>query len=848
MTRIPIKNPQSAIRNQKCDGSAIILAIVLTSLLAIIGVMFLLSSRVDFVATSAISENKDLSLAVDTVIADISEKLALDVPGGLEGQEYYDYPDINNLWLASLEPNSAGTWPHITDINDLFGIYAYNLNPEIIFDYQPASFESPADADGDGVSDSRWIVIPGMTSSKGKLVFTAVRVIDNGGMLNINTAKIFNPGSSIGASQADINLAALSQRGVGNGLPATAALKLDDWRRGTELSDLYEPNVIWQYGNPAGAFTPFDISDELKLRNRYILLNYNNPVKTRIGNLWDDVFDVGLQVPLTSSSEIDQPPKFWKRRVGLDLSDVETYDYRHIATTYNYDRIINPIGQKMVNINTASMPDIFNAIKAGLSDASYIDADDALAAQITANLIDYVDSPDYPANHPRYDPNNDVNVVYDNAASPVEHFGFEQPCIYISEIVTSFERQSADEVARSFAIELYNPYRDIMKPNDKWQILLADGNTIDITWPDNNAFKVIWNDPSVFFSKDINADPNVVPISEPKFKFTGGSTVSLQRSVNGDFITVDSHFFRAVREPNVDDFNSYTYKLQRDISAHKCIRRLWDFSIDEPPYLPTPPMSLGGYNNNFPFNNPGVIQAHPANGPFTNIGEFGQLFFMSAYDYGGTGPWDGITEPAMRINLADPNFQQVFKYLTVFDPTVDGIDNDGDGNGIAGPDLKELKIKGRININTAPWFVIAQLPWISYHTPGCDLARSIIDYRDNIAGPFRSTGQLMNVGVINNDPNNLRRMDYYYQEPLAAFPLMTPTDGQSDDFERQDIIFTRISNLVTVRSDVFTAYILVRIGQNGPQKRVIAILDRSGVTPTGGKVKIVAIHPVADPR
>ncbi len=35
----------------------------------------------------------------------------------------------------------------------------------------------------------------------------------------------------------------------------------------------------------------------------------------------------------------------------------------------------------------------------------------------------------------------------------------------------------------------------------------------------------------------------------------------------------------------------------------------------------------------------------------------------------------------------------------------------------------------------------------------------------------------------------------------------------------------------------------------GPQKRVIAILDRSGVTPTaGGKVKIVAIQPVPDPR
>ena len=40
------------------------------------------------------------------------------------------------------------------------------------------------------------------------------------------------------------------------------------------------------------------------------------------------------------------------------------------------------------------------------------------------------------------------------------------------------------------------------------------------------------------------------------------------------------------------------------------------------------------------------------------------------------------------------------------------------------------------------------------------------------------------------------------------------------------MLFTRVSDLVTVR-DVFTAYILVRIGVNGPQKQVMAILDRS---------------------
>ena len=78
-------------------------------------------------------------------------------------------------------------------------------------------------------------------------------------------------------------------------------------------------------------------------------------------------------------------------------------------------------------------------------------------------------------------------------------------------------------------------------------------------------------------------------------------------------------------------------------------------------------------------------------------------------------------------------------------------------------------------------------------------------------------------------------------------PDLTP-DTALDDFEERDLIFTRISDLVTVRSDVFTAYVLVRIGEAGPQRRIIAIFDRSRVTSAGGKVRILAHHPVPDPR
>ncbi|MHC4088520.1 MAG: hypothetical protein ACYSU5_25435 [Planctomycetota bacterium] len=209
------------------SGSALILAVVLTSILAIVGVMFVLMARVDKVSTSAISENRELNLAVETVIAGISQELVSDIPG-VAGQEYYDYPDGNNIWLASLEPrlNDGGTpadptddiyyWRQISDVYRFFGPAALDLPAVVVPDYQDPCIVNGlfADADGDGVTDSRWVIVPGMTSSKGESIHTAIRIVDNQAMLNVNTAWKFDPCEVPllperidGSSQTQINLA-----------------------------------------------------------------------------------------------------------------------------------------------------------------------------------------------------------------------------------------------------------------------------------------------------------------------------------------------------------------------------------------------------------------------------------------------------------------------------------------------------------------------------------------------------------------------------------------------------------------------------------------------------------------
>ncbi|MHC4221921.1 MAG: ComEA family DNA-binding protein, partial [Planctomycetota bacterium] len=245
-----------------------------------------------------------------------------------------------------------------------------------------------------------------------------------------------------------------------------------------------------------------------------------------------------------------------------------------------------------------------------------------------------------------------------------------------------------------------------------------------------------------------------------------------------------------------------------------------------------------------------------------------------------------------KLDMQNPYNSNLFQSLTVFDPTNDydrsgdPINNDGDGeaneNWTDFDKTPELKIPGRININTAPWFVIAQLPWMTD-----EKAKAIVAYRDKLNSPVNYDGQngrydaiedlidssfdgddiredpgFASIGELNfiiSDSNGEDyRIDQYAldNEDLIGFPDLTPeptgTGSFTDDFEERDVIFSRISNLATVRSDVFTAYILVRVGVDGPQKRVIAILDRSNVYPNDsevvGKVKILALHPVADPR
>ena len=806
-------------------GSALILTVVLTTLLATLGVLFVLISRIDKMAASAMSENRQLNFAIDTVVAKISQELVLDVPG-IVGQEYYDYPGQEDRWLASLEPNvdDKGTtrtdddtyyWPQISDVYNKL-VSNLQLQAVIVPDYQDAKIMGEgqiADADGDGVADSLWVVIPDVNSSKGRPIYATVRIIDNGGILNINTAYKFDPCEPLnridGSNQMQINLLALAARGS----TPNPLVKLDNARFGSEphVLDNYIYDVVWRYNSPNGAYTPFDISDELELRNRFLI---NLPdTETRIENVWTNAFknlNLRTPVPWDNSATVRQINLTdWFYRAQHDTTGPnDIYSYKHLATTCNMDRVINPNGSKMLNVNTASAQELCTVLEKIINPG--------WAAQIAVNLIDSRDSND-----------NDNVTSFDPAPPGGQiYYGFERPCIYISEldynqVTITTGSPPVSTTYKSYAVELYKPYSEDAIPGaGLWQLAI-DGKPIGIDpWQGKDFYIVQNQDPNGIATITVNQQ-NAIVRNSNVLVLAANRNIELQRRVtepNGasKYFTVDSR-----QVPVSLVLGDGLRSRQRDITKHKCIRRLWDSSTRTPT-----PGSANSYVDNSRME---LVQAHPANRRFTNIGEIGMLFVKSAYSQGPNPIVSGDTEFAVCLNLADSAlpFQQLFNYLTVFDPAV-----------YAWNDPNETRIKGRININTAPWFVIAQLPWMQPQ-----IARAIVSYRDMAAKGFSNISKLMNVA----------EMDYYAVAPselgdLTRFPDLTPNDGAPDDFEERDAIFARISNLVTVRSDVFTAYILVRIGANGPQKRVLAILDRSQVSSPAGKVKIIALQPVPDPR
>jgi len=752
-------------------GSALVLVIVITVLLATVGVMFVVMSRLGQVATSAIADNRELSAAVDVVVK---------VEFPLNSGNYY--------------------WPHISDISEIPGNWWLSaviaVEPT---DVNDSLFEGiPADADGDGVEDSRWVRLP-ITSSRGRPIFAAVRIIDNCGMININTA-YRDPTGSLdpcdwpdwdGSLLTHINLETdmihnspipNSYRGFiadGDVSDGRIAYHLQVERCGRVVppaSDIaYHNYVALRLLNPILGYTPFDIGDELELRNRFFL---SSPVINRFG--YKDSAGVShvLQVtldpgdsPTGKGNPYDSPEHLddWFAKATGPEPGTGICNRRHIATTYSFDRILRPYddtplpddmadtsGQRKFGIQlplgiaNGSAPQgqidqyirqLAGAIYRGLPGDSEI-ADrfgdytrETLSWQFAVNLIDYQDN-----DTDTCSPDDDEPTYYKAALaddSEVEFWGVEnvecikRDTIFISEVAyVNFDSGDAPPPPSNgeyFAIELFNPDTQPKQPwtTQDYYIVIESGSPISL---DNAGVPQLNAEEAVVLT---NADLPDVPLIYPTLVWPGRiySVTGLGFNPDDEIVIYKEDW------PTGSDANmpvdrivvpggivegvpaNVVHAAQRNQTLGPTTDNLlWagtDMWADSRGILdtlgapPTPPDLVESDPNMH-------VQLAVTNEPLRTLGEIENVF---AVGYGPNhsliGSIEAIYEfssaPELgldmrrygRINLADPNYRPLLDFLTYFDPSSDGVDNDG-RNGPDdyrdGPQKRMIAIFDRSNV------------------------------------------------------------------------------------------------------------------------------------------------------
>jgi hypothetical protein len=187
-------------------------------------------------------------------------------------------------------------------------------------------------------------------------------------------------------------------------------------------------------------------------------------------------------------------------------------------------------------------------------------------------------------------------------------------------------------------------------------------------------------------------------------------------------------------------------------------------------------------------------------------------------------------------------------------------------------------VQGLININTAPWQVLATLPLVLTNaspalvdTPNTINAAMAIVRDRNQFGPFKTIYDLNR--VFDEIGSTKAQTDSYTKSGVqnawnnnsigssgaGRFPGTTAVSqgnlfaaggsGAANEFDETNLVVNRLSNLITTRSDTFTVYVVVEGWQNAGTpnaklvvtRRMAYLVDRNGVTPTSRNVKVVPV-------
>jgi hypothetical protein len=221
-----------------------------------------------------------------------------------------------------------------------------------------------------------------------------------------------------------------------------------------------------------------------------------------------------------------------------------------------------------------------------------------------------------------------------------------------------------------------------------------------------------------------------------------------------------------------------------------------------------------------------------------------------------------------------PYHVRVLSRLTTLASREDGQDNDN----LQGADSpREGLIAGLINVNTAPQHLLER---VIPHPGSADIALRIATLRDDPAllgrgGSYKGLAHISEIDTnpgtgagakaiddlfgLGDDSGDLVDlsgivMDFNENELPGTSAYRTPgtPDGRTDDREEATLMTKYLAQVLGTRSDIFTAYILVRkypandfrSGAELEEYRLVAVFDRSSVSETGSRVRVLAIAEV----
>ncbi len=869
-------------------GSVIVMVVGLLVMLAMVGTTFIIVAHMDRREAAAIATAAPMKQVAGGLLQQIRVKLAadlhIDASGVIYGlatdyKQQVDCPHEDyDKHLASFAPvdmdgdGIADTWRHISNHNGVAGFVNVPTDDNSLVDTdgwaylwdvgQNAWVLKPAGTSGSYAGDAK-LFDSGVSNRAGKKYWVAVRIIDASALMNVNSA--YGPPAAAAAGTVmpitNMSLEALTNTATRD--------NVHDARNGSTADNIaaFNTNYVQRPLDPAPAavgYLPFDASDMTAL------LWGGTVPNTASGRLWEALgggvpFDAAKSYLTVFSSSRD----YIRRATGIQ-------DMTH-----------------RIDLNLAGFDDLFkafyNAIPAGVpgmtDGASNAERDAkrrSVAAQLAANVIDYRDGDDTP-----YQPTV-AEIAAAGLAAGTTLFGVErQP--FITEAWLRMEWDAAvppGSVKQWSAIELFNPYKtDIDLTGYQLKVGAGAATAMSLppggTLPAGERFVIASNTAEIQAAN--KCLDNTLDLRQTCTLFrpaSGGSPAPVGSVEFAQFglttpIAAGPAVHAAIRRDDAVARAKYSVAVYK---TYAVTYRIGDAGC------PTAGATNLGRSNVDPLvgGEATIITSPPAvptpvfvrNGSLINLGEFSRIFYIGPSD-------DGTPLDEALASMAPNNVSngRLYTFGAIHSggwgdaniPAIPPICMLGDYMDALIPDPANIggtdTVYGRININTAPWQVVQHLPGISALTTAIGggkmlrerVARDIVAYRDlldntAIGGHNYSTG---GAHITVTGLPHLRLEAGFASPGEVAIPLakiVTPnnnygssapncyriSDGDdglddiTDDLSKRDIYYAWLSNQITVRSDVYIAYIRVQIGDDplttGAVRKYVAVIDRSGCT------------------